>query len=128
MSLQFLDYRQLALTALFLVGACSASHAQDAAQLAPATVNAQGRPGSIFIPGPNKPTPDAPYTGPQASGPEQEAAQNVLQRLLENPQFQQRIEEMRPILHQRPDRVRQDNQAVPDPPPATAKPSEGKPQ
>jgi hypothetical protein len=83
----------------------------------------RSRSGPIFIPGPNKPTPDAPYTGPQASGPEQEAAQNVLQRLFENPQFQQSIEEMRPILQQRSDRVRQDNQAAPDPASAPAKPS-----
>jgi type II secretory pathway component PulC len=84
-------------------------------------VNARARPGPIFIPGPNKPTPDAPYTGVQVN-PESEASQQALQRVIESPQFQQTIEEMRPILQQRLDRVRQDNQAAPDPSSATPKP------
>lgn len=97
-----------------------------------ADTTARGGSKPAFIPGPEKPTPDVPYTGPQVnrgvgsvtSGDGGGAgleppAQNILQRLLESPQFQQRVEEMK---QRRLDRVQPDNQAPPDPPAATTKP------
>jgi type II secretory pathway component PulC len=69
----------------------------------------------IFIPAPNTAT----------GVPMEPAAQDALQRLLESPQFQQRIEEMRPVLMQRLDRVKQDNHAQPDPPAPAARNREG---
>ena len=105
-----------------------------------ADTSARGGAGPAFIPGPQRPTPDVPYAGPQVirgAGPItsdgsggaglEPPAQNILQRLLESPQFQQRIEEMR---QRRSDRARQDNQALPEPPAeaATAKPPQRTPQ
>jgi hypothetical protein len=81
----------------------------------------------IFIPAPHRITPEIPYVGPRAnrdirsntsadsgSAPMDPATQDIFQRLLESPQFQQTIEERRPILQQHLDRIRQDNQAPPD--------------
>ena len=94
--------------------------------------NARAGSGPVFIPGPERPTPDIPYTGPQVNrgaGPVtsgdsggaglEPATQNILQRLLESPQFRQRLEDMR---QQRLERARPDSQAPPEPPAATAKP------
>ena len=91
-------------------------------------VNARAGSGPIFIPGPDKPTPDLEYTGPQVkrdqgtavpggtsgNSPDPEALQNFLQRVFSNPQLQQKIEEMRPIIRQQLERARQDRQEVPD--------------
>lgn len=76
--------------------------------------------GPIFIPGPDKPTLDLEYTRPQvtrgqgnaASGtaggspPDPEALRNFLDRLFSNPQLQQKVEEMRPMIRQRMERAR----------------------
>jgi hypothetical protein len=90
----------------------------------------------IFIPGPDKPTPDLEYTGPQvkrdqgnavsggASGPppDPEAVQNFLQRLFSHPQIQQTVEEIRPVMRQRLERARQDGQEAPAVPAEASKP------
>ena len=93
------------------------------------------RPGSgpIFIPGPDKPTPDLEYTGPQVrrgggnapsggaggTSPDPEAVDNFLQRVFSNPQLQQKIEERRPIIREKLERARQDGQVSPDAPSPT---------
>jgi hypothetical protein len=90
----------------------------------------------IFVPGPDKPTPDLEYTGPQVkrdqgnavsggaggNSPDPEAVQNFLQRLFSNPQIQQTVEEIRPVMRQRLERGRQDGQEVPDAPAGASKP------
>jgi len=95
--------------------------------------------GPIFIPGPDKPTPDLESTGSQVtreqgnaasgttsgSSPGPEAVQNFLERLFNNPQLQQKIEEMRPIMRQRLERAKQDRQGPPDAPTQTLKPPQG---
>ena len=103
--------------------------------------HSRGRLTPVFIPGPDKPTPEFEYTGPQvnrglqpappdggAAGPQQEAVPDLLQRLLDNPQFQQRIEERRSTMQQRMERARPDNQAPPESPAATAKQPQRTPQ
>jgi len=92
----------------------------------------------IFIPGPDKPKPDVEYTGPQVrrgdgggagSGgaaerqPDSEAVQNYVERLFSHPQFQQQIEEIRPIIRQKMDRARQDGQPPSAPPSSSPAPS-----
>ncbi len=85
-------------------------------------MNARAGSGPIFIPGPDKPTPDLEYTGPQVTrgqgsgtsggaggtSPEPEAVQNFLERLFSNPQLLQKVEEMRPIIRQQLERAKQD--------------------
>ncbi len=92
--------------------------------------------GPIVIPGPDQPTPDLEYTGPQVkrgqgnavsggaggNSPDPEAVQNFLQRLFSDPQLQEKVEEMRPIIRQRLERARQDRQGPPDAPAPTSKP------
>jgi len=70
---------------------------------------------SFFIPGPDKPTPDVPYTGPQfkrrgeagaapappgnapdSQAPDPEALKKILEALSNHPQFQQRMQERGP--------------------------------
>ena len=91
-------------------------------------VNARAGSGPIFIPGPDKPTPDLEYTGPQVTrgqrsatsggdggtSPELEAVRNFLERLFSNPRLQQKIEEMRPAIRQQLERAKQDGQSPPD--------------
>ena len=109
----------------------------------PKGVPATGRTGlpPIFVPGPDKPTVDVEFARPRgrpeprpvpsddsAVGAAQpEAMPDLLQRLLDNPQFQQRMEERRAIMQQRMERARPDNQPQPDAPAATAKPSQRTP-
>lgn len=87
----------------------------------------------IFIPGPDKPTPDLEFKrdetrkrqGGGSSGVpagaadprailDPEAAQDILQRVFGNPRLQQRLDESRPIIRQRLERERQErSQDVP---------------
>jgi hypothetical protein len=99
-------------------------------------VNARARSSPIFIPGPDKPTPDLEYTRPRrgqgnatssgadGNAPDPEALQNFLQRLFSDPQMQQKVEEMRPIIRQRLERANQDDQGPSDAPTPTSKPAE----
>jgi hypothetical protein len=101
-------------------------------------VNARMRSGPIFIPGPDKPTPDLEYNGPQVTrgqgnatsggadgnAPDPEALQNFLQRLFNDPQMQQKIDEMRPIIRQRLERAKQDGRHPSDAPAPTLKPAQ----
>ena len=96
------------------------------------------RPGSgpIFIPGPDKPTLDLEYIGPQGkreqgsatsggtggSSADPEAVQNFLERLFNDPQLRQTIEERRPLIRQRLERAKQDGQRPPDASAPTSKP------
>jgi len=74
----------------------------------------QGLPGAIFVPGSVAPVPDLPYRGPR-EGPlarevppgstrepptkeNQESAEPLLEKVLGDPEFRQRLEQMRPIL------------------------------
>lgn len=81
----------------------------------------------IFIPGPDRPTPDIPYTGPQvkrdgrragggdgeAAAPDPEGMENFLLRLFSHPQMQQTLEEIRPAIRQRMERGGQDGRPAP---------------
>ena len=83
----------------------------------------------VFIPGPDKPTPDLEFKrdetrrrqGGGSSGvpadaarSDPEATQDILQRMFGNPRVQQRVEESRPIIRQRLERERQErSQGVP---------------
>jgi hypothetical protein len=96
--------------------------------------------GPIFVPGPDKPTPDVEYTGPQVprgqstaassgaaeSQPSAEAVGNFLERVFGHPQMRQQLEEIRPIVRQRMDRARQDGQAPA--PAATSTPADRGPR
>jgi len=101
--------------------------------------NERVRSGPIFIPGPDKPTPDLEYTGPQVkrgqgsgtsggaggSSPDPEIIDNFFERLFENPQFQQKIEEMRPRIRQKLEGAKQDGQGPSTLPAPMSKPPQG---
>lgn len=105
------------------------------------TPDASARAGSriIFIPEPDKPTANTDDTGPQVtpgqghaasstaggSAPDPEALRNFLERVFQDPQLQQKLEEMRPRIQQRLERARGDRQGPPDAPSATSKPPQG---
>jgi type II secretory pathway component PulC len=89
----------------------------------------------VFIPGPDKPTPDLEFkkdetrrrqrggssgvpAGADRPDPQAirdpEAAQDILQRVFGNPRLQQRLDESRPIIRQRLEREREErSQGVP---------------
>jgi hypothetical protein len=83
--------------------------------------DAPSRPRLFFIPGPDKPTPDLEYSGPQGrygpqggvsaapseNSPDVEVIQNLLERIFSDPGMQQQIPQMRPTMQQL-ERVRQD--------------------
>jgi hypothetical protein len=83
--------------------------------------DAPSRPRFFFIPGPDKPTPDFEYSGPQGrygppggvsgapseNSPDVEVIQNLLERVFSDPGLQQQIPQMRPTMQQL-ERVRQD--------------------
>lgn len=87
----------------------------------------------IFVPGPDRPTPDLEATGrptnrrpPAATDggppPDPEAVQGFLERLFNDPTLRDRIEQRRPLMRQRLERARQDGQAAPEASGATPKP------
>ena len=79
------------------------------------------RPRFFFVPGPDKPTPDLEYAGPQGrygppggvssapseNAPDVEVIQSLLERVFSDPGMQQQIPQMRPTMQQL-ERVRQD--------------------
>jgi hypothetical protein len=95
-------------------------------------------PRGIFIPGPDKPTPDVPYTAPQGrrggergepdtapsaaapsdDAPDPEALGKFLGRVFNHPLVEQKLQEMRPAIQQSLERARQDGQGAPAAPPA----------
>lgn len=87
----------------------------------------------LFIPGPDKPALDVPYTGrdvkrprtaPTPSGraaenpPDTEAVRDLLERVFSNPQMQQKLEQRRPRVQEGVERTRQDNQVPTEAPAA----------
>lgn len=93
----------------------------------------------IFIPGPDKPTPDVEFVKPEASrragqfapgagggiDPDAQSVPISLEQLFGHPQVQQTLEEMRPLMRQRMERARQGGQGPTDIPAPASKPPGG---
>ena len=89
-------------------------------------------PRAFFIPGPDKPTPDVPYTrsplkggadsgasaavppdaAPSENAPDPEALRTFLERLFSHPLVQQKMQELRPIIQQSLERARHDGERM----------------
>jgi len=102
----------------------------------------RGAPGAARRPfvilGPDKPTPDVPYTGlrlkrrgeagaasappgnaPGSPAPDPDVLKNTLEALTNHPRFQQRMRERRPLIQRSLELAPQDSQAAPQAPPAS---------
>ena len=90
----------------------------------------------FVILGPDKPTPDVPYARPERKGkadavpaprgnvpnaqaPDPDVLKNTLEALTDHPQFQQRMQERRPLIQRSLELSPQDSQAAPQAPPAS---------
>jgi hypothetical protein len=99
-------------------------------------------PRGIFIPGPDKPIPDVPYTRPEGrrggeigasaavpsdapsgDAPDPEALQKFLERVFSHPLVERKMQEMRPVIQQSLERARQDGQGAPAAPASNAPPA-----
>jgi hypothetical protein len=99
-------------------------------------------PRTFFIPGPDKPTPDVPYTRPEGrrggetgassavpadapsgDAPDPEALGKFLERVFNHPLVEQKLQEMRPAIQQSLERARQDGQGAPAAPGPNAPPA-----
>lgn len=90
-------------------------------------------PRTFFIPGPDKPTPDVPYTRPEGravpsdapsgDAPDPEALGKFLGRVFNHPLVEQKLQEMRPAIEQSLERARQDGQGAPAAPAPNAPPA-----
>ena len=80
-------------------------------------------PRAFFIAGPDKPTPDVPYTrpasvavpsdAPSGDAPDPEALGKFLERVFNHPLVERKMQELRPVIQQSLERARQDGQGAP---------------